>query len=128
MSSRDPNAIAAAYETDSPDPFWDTGAGLSVVDRDFVERNPGGFTFVSDVTGRDVTGTPISIKLYRMDSLEVNGVLLPESHVLAMDFAFRGDYFGPDVQMVLGLNHMTVMKWYFDLPARRWSLGEVQPR
>ncbi len=102
---------------------WDTGASLSAVDQEFVKEFPHAFTFVGEVSGGDVTGIPLRMKMYKTAAIEAAGIRLPESYVLALDFsAFRGTYFGDEVKMILGLNHMQSQKWYFDLPAQLWAI------
>lgn len=104
---------------------FDTGAGLSSVDLSFAESHSDEFEFLQDIDGNDAGGKPIKLKLFKLKTIEINGLLLTDEVVLAFDFGDFRDYFGADVPIILGFNIITKFNWTIDLRNSLWS---VEPK
>lgn len=104
--------------------MWDTGAGVSVVDRRLVSEMPQVFSFIQDIpTGHDGTGAQVFAKLYNMTNLTIGGVSFPESKVLAIDFSAFAQNFSPNMRLVLGPSHMQFHDWFIDIPSQKWAIS-----
>lgn len=104
--------------------IWDTGAGLTSVDEDFVKANPQHFTFIQDIIGGDGSGVQIPMKLYKAHEIEIGGIKFSNEYVIAFDFAPIRPYFNKNVQFVIGYNIITKANWYFDFNNNDWSVYE----
>lgn len=101
--------------------LWDTGAELSVVNRDLVNRKIEHFNFVMDIpNGVDATGNKIFFKLYKVKNFSINGVSLT-GNILAMDFTPLEKKLGKGVQFIFGFNHIRQLNWFFDLSNKNWK-------
>lgn len=102
--------------------LFDTGAGLSVVNKDFVERNPQMFELIQDISnGTDATGNPVVMKLYKIKRIEIGNFVFKNENILAMDFDIVRKHISPTIDFIVGFNLITKADWYFDLKAKSWS-------
>lgn len=103
--------------------LWDTGAGLTCVDRQLPERLPKAFTFVQEVNGgKDSTGQAVPMKLYKLDALQVGPERFHDLAVLAIDFSVIHEHLAPDLEILLGFNAITEADWSFDPARRLWAV------
>jgi hypothetical protein len=103
--------------------LWDTGAGLTCVDRTLPERLPGAFSFVQEVNGgKDSTGNAVAMKLYKVGDLQVGAEHFRDLSVLAIDFKVIQEHLSPDLQVLLGFNAIAEATWSFDPGRQRWAV------
>lgn len=101
--------------------LWDTGAGLTAIDIDYVNAHPTDFTFVMDIPdGSDATGNPVVMKLYRARQLTLGKHVFTDEYILAMGFDVVRERIARDVQLIIGFNLITKADWFFDLQKKRW--------
>jgi hypothetical protein len=113
-------SVQIANETVSA--VFDTGAGLTSIDEEFVKSHPTSFVFIQDIPAKDVTGTTFMMKLYQMKSLTIGGRVIPDDYVLAMPIVTSLKKYLGDVPLILGLNHIQKLNWYFDLSENTWGI------
>ncbi len=112
--------VEASIKEAAVEAAWDTGAELTTVDEQFVERNPDCFDFIQSIEGADSTGTPISFGLYQMKEIRIGDRVFADAHAIAMDFsALRGRFEG--LELVVGFNLMRGHTWHFDLQRLKWG-------
>lgn len=102
--------------------LWDTGAGLTAIDQEYVAAHPQDFKFIADVPGGDGAGIPMVFKLYKAVRVDVAGHTFTDVGVLAMDFSVIREYFSNDVFLVVGFNLISRANWFFDLQKRTWEI------
>lgn len=101
--------------------LWDTGAELTVASNEFVQSNISHFKFIMDIeNGSDAAGNKIFFKLYSAENLIINGHKT-KGNFLSMDFKPLRGKIGPDVNMILGFNHIRQLNWEFDLDSMKWN-------
>ncbi len=102
--------------------LWDTGAGLSAVDTQYVETHPEEFEFISELgNGTDVTGSPVQLRLYRAKRIELASNVLSNVSVLAISFSTIHRHFPTDVRFIIGFNVISACRWDMDLPNKEWA-------
>jgi hypothetical protein len=109
---------------------FDTGCGMTVVDRSIVDRQPQSFKPVTtDVDGQvkpvfwsfsDSTGQNVEGQLYLAEHLNIGDFALNEQLVTVVSFSQKLK----DIihsSLVIGANTMLAANWYFDLKANLWA-------
>jgi hypothetical protein len=95
--------------------LWDTGAGITVVDRHLVTSHPELFTPLRSVSGIDAVGATVPTDVCRVEAYSIAGVPFA-SHPVAVA--------GLPEPMEMGLGHPTLRQavWSMDLPSGRWAV------
>jgi hypothetical protein len=115
-------SIPIKVQSEAASALFDTGAGLSVVNKDFVERNPRMFDLIQDISnGTDATGNPVTMKLHRIKRIEIGDFVFENENILSMDFETVRKHISPTIDFIIGFNLITKADWYFDLKAKTWS-------
>lgn len=101
---------------------FDTGAEISCVDSEFVEKNPDKFKLISEEEGTDVNGLPVHMVFYEAAEIQVGDKVFKNVKVAAFDFGGLRDYVGLDTPFILGNNMIIQAKWLFDLKMNQWNV------
>ena len=101
---------------------WDSGASLTVVDSEFLERHPQHFRAAGQSTGTDSTGSEITTSMYVMSEAAIGGVPFPPSRVAAVDLSAVNAGIEWRMDVVLGYSTLRHADWLLDFPSRRWAL------
>lgn len=104
--------------------LWDTGADITVVDRELVTSHPELFTALGSATGTDSSGTTAVTDVGRMEAYRIADVPFT-SHIVAIaDFGAVTELPEP-FEMVLGYPTLRQAIWSMDLPSRRWAVSRA---
>jgi len=100
---------------------WDSGAGITVVDRAFHIRYPELFSEAGWSAGTDSTGAQFGATTFTLAGPEIAGTRFPPSKVAVIDLTpiNRGLEFPMD--LILGYPLLRQANWLFDFPASRWA-------
>jgi Aspartyl protease len=98
--------------------LWDTGADVTVVDRELMTSHPELFTALGSASGTDASGTTAVTDVGRMKAYRIADVLFA-GHVVAV-----ADLPEP-MEMVLGYPTLCQAVWSMDLPAGRWAVSRA---
>ncbi len=110
------------FGADTVEAVWDTGAELSVIDQDLIEKNPAQFRHQQTITnGVDATGNAVKLELYSFDGLHVGDKIL-RGTIMSMNFKPIQEKMGEKVKIILGTNLIRNNNWYFDRTERTWSI------
>jgi len=101
--------------------LWDTGADVTVVDRDLVSSHAELFAARGSADGTDSSGTTALTDLCRMEGYRITDVLFA-SHLVAV-----ADLPEP-MEMVLGYPTLRQAVWSMDLPSGRWAVRRPRGR
>ena len=105
------------------DAMFDTGATLSVVDREFVKKNPGLFTSVGDVdSGKDGANVKMDARLYYLKEATIGGKDFRQVETVAISFEQFKDVLPPGSYFVAGYSVIRRARWYLDLKNGNWAL------
>jgi hypothetical protein len=98
------------------DGVWDTGAGITIVDRTWAEAHPEIVTITKEFdTGTDVYGNTGRNLKGRLAPCRIGNVTFPEQDCGLPDLSHLG------ITMFLGLPLISHANWYMDFPQRRWT-------
>lgn len=101
--------------------LWDTGAELSVIDKNFITNNQQAFKFIKKIDGgRDGTGESIEFDLYQTQFI-LNGITIDET-IMSMDFNAIHEKIDPSLSMIVGTNIMQKRIWTFDFINNLWNV------
>ena len=107
--------------------LFDTGSHLSIVDERYVAQHPNYFQLLQETDVTDASGVIKKQKIYASVSLKMGHHTFDDNSnvFVAVDFTkFLGKSLGPDVPIVLGMNHIKQFSWFFDLKNNLWSLSK----
>ncbi len=103
--------------------LWDTGAELSVFNRELLSQWPQVFHFVQKIdNGEDATGESVEFDLYECKDINIAGQSFSGT-LMAMDFAMIHTKMSADIQVILGTNLLRGMTWSFDFKSKTWGLS-----
>jgi hypothetical protein len=106
--------------------LFDTGTGLTEIDRDFVAAHPA--VFGDPVAMMRIPGRPDS-PIYRLPPVTLGGARFDGILAIASDFTLIRKMTGAGVVVMLGYDVAVRADWYFDLAHRRWAVWNArQPR
>ena len=97
---------------------WDTGAGITVVDRAWHAAHSELFTPAGRATGTDSTGATMETDLFRAAPCQIGGVAFAAHKVAVTDLPQKNGR----MDLVLGWPALRQAVWTFDFPLKRWSV------
>jgi hypothetical protein len=100
---------------------WDSGAGISVVDRAFHRQHPELFTGAGRAAGTDSTGAQFATPTCTLAGPLVGGIELPASKVAVIDMSPMNRELEFPLDLIIGYPLLRQANWLFDFPARRWA-------
>lgn len=101
---------------------WDTGAGTTVVNRNFWLANPGLFELTGTSTGTDSTGAQAETPELRMAGPVIGQRAFSAHSAVAVDLSGANAGLAYPMDLILGYPTLRQADWLFDFPARRWAL------
>jgi hypothetical protein len=104
---------------------WDTGAGISIVDTDFIDNNLNFFEKRGKSKGTDSSGTQIETPIYQMKTPIIGDKQFPSHMCAAVDFSHIKDQTDTPMDMILGYSTLSKAHWLFDFPKKEWLVTKV---
>ncbi|MGE4132663.1 MAG: aspartyl protease family protein [Bdellovibrionales bacterium] len=101
--------------------LWDTGAGMTVVDKDLVLASPDQYRFVQYIEAGDGLGERWRAAVYKT-KMEVGGHVIEDLQVVAIDFAKIQKDVSPDVKAIVGFNFYERFNWLVDYQQNLWAV------
>jgi hypothetical protein len=97
---------------------WDTGASLTVVDVDFIHRQPTFFEEVGHSTGTDAAGTQMETPMFVMSAAGIGRHTFPPHRVAGVDLS------NMPMDLILGYSTWSRANWLFDFPGKKWAISK----
>jgi hypothetical protein len=101
---------------------WDTGAGATVVNRDFWLGHPGLFEPIGTSAGTDGLGEQVETPLLRVAGPVIGQRAFGSHKVVAVDLSGVNSTLDYPMDLILGYPTIRQADWLFDFPARRWAV------
>ena len=115
--------LTATVENQSLLAIWDTGCAFTVVDRKFVDANPGLFSPIpKNLNNLDFSGKVGQVARYKMKNIQVGSLRLEDHIVVATSLEYVNEGASQPVVLLLGYNAITRANWYFDVPKKVWAV------
>jgi len=104
--------------------LWDTGAGITIVDINFIKRFPEMFELVGQSVGTDSTGNKIVTPNYKIKSFDIDGHHFDSHDVAALDMSHINLKSSNPVYITLGFSTIRQADWFFDFKNNKWAVIE----
>ena len=114
--------IDISFEDRVAKAVWDTGAGITIVDKAFVEVNKHLFEDAGTTTGTDSTGTSFETPVYFIKYIEIAGFKFPKHRVVPIDLAHLGPKTGRGMDFILGYSTLKLAHWAMDFKNKKWDI------
>jgi len=101
--------------------IWDSGAGITLVDTNFVTEHPELFVSLGSEMGTDSTNRKQETPIYMMSGLAVAGHEFNPVKVAAVPLTNPSNPTKSAMNFVLGFSALRQAHWLFDFPNRKWS-------
>lgn len=102
---------------------WDSGAGITVVDRAFWSEHPDMFHEAGTSLGIDANGLQVEVLTFVMAEVEIGGELFARHKVAVVDLSQANAELDRPMDLLLGYTTLNQANWLFDFPAKRWCVN-----
>ena len=103
---------------------WDTGAGITVADMNFIEKYPAFFQQLGKSQGTDSTGTELEAPLFIMAPTIIGNHEFPPHKVAGVDLSHVNTTTEMSMDLILGYTTLRQANWVFDFPRKRWAISK----
>jgi hypothetical protein len=101
---------------------WDTGAGITVVDLNFINKHPSFFKKIGRSIGTDSTGVKLETPMFTMAKIIIgNNNFLPHK-VAGVDLSHVNSTTDIPMDLILGYTTLSKANWLFDFPHKKWAI------
>jgi hypothetical protein len=104
---------------------WDTGAGITVVDIQFIRKHSIYFAEAGRSQGTDATGERVETPMFTMGTVVVGNHAFPPHRVAGVDLSPVNAALRMPMDMILGFSTINKANWVFDFPRRRWAITKL---
>lgn len=101
---------------------WDTGAGATIVNREFWRGHPELFQEIGMTTGTDATGVQAETPVLMMAEAIIGQRTFGSHKAVVVDLAPVNSSVEYPIDLILGYPTLRQADWLFDFPAKRWVL------
>jgi hypothetical protein len=101
---------------------WDTGAGITIVNRDFWLAHPRLFEEAGTSAGTDGTGATLETPVVVMAEAVIGGRPFGRHRAAVVDLSRANSTIDLPMDLILGYPTLRQADWLFDFPAGRWTV------
>lgn len=101
---------------------WDTGAGVTVVDLNFIKENPNSFEEVEKSKGVDYTGAGQETPMFIMKTPKIADIEFPSHKVAGVDLSYVNRTTEIPMDIILGYSTLSKANWFMDFPNKKWAI------
>jgi hypothetical protein len=116
--------VDVQFERANAQAVWDTGASLTIVDTNFVNKHPELFQPVGQSTGTDSTGAQMETPMFLMAATMIGGCEFPPHRAAGVDLSAVNATLEISMDMILGYSTLRQANWLFDFPRRQWAISQ----
>lgn len=114
--------IYVQFENVKATAVWDTGAGITVADINFIRKNPLFFEEIGKSKGIDSTGTKIETPMFTMQTAIIGDIEFPSHTVAGVDLSHVNSTTEIPMDLILGYSTLSKANWVFDFPNEKWAI------
>lgn len=104
---------------------WDTGASITVVDTNFVNKHPTLFEEVGKSQGIDSSGSTMETPMFNMAASIIGNHSFPPHKVAGVDLSQVNATLEIPMDLILGYSTLSKANWLFDFPGKRWAITKL---
>ncbi|MHA2035626.1 MAG: retropepsin-like aspartic protease [Promethearchaeota archaeon] len=101
---------------------WDTGAGITIVNMDFISKHPSYFQKVGQSVGTDSTGAKMETAMFTMRGLIIANNNFSPHKVAGVDLSRINSTTEVPMDLILGYSTLSKANWLFDFPQKKWAI------
>lgn len=116
--------VTLQFEEIKATAVWDTGAGITLADMNFIKKHPAFFQEVGHSQGTDSTGTRRETPLFIMASSLIGNEAFSPHKVVGVDLSHVNSRTDIPMDLILGYTTLRQANWLFDFPRRRWAISK----
>lgn len=117
--------VDVGFENIVASAVWDSGASVTLVDKNFLENNQSLFKEVGISSGIDFTGAKSTTPIFTMNSTSIGNNAFPSHQVVVIDLSHINAKVERRVDMILGYTTLSKANWIFDFQKRKWSISKM---
>jgi hypothetical protein len=126
MDDRGHPYVELSFDGITASACWDSGGGITVVDKAFADRHPDLLTPAGSSSGTDSTGLRFEVPMFVLAGPTVAGVAFPSPRVAVLDLSpINTEHPEFPMDVILGAPTMRHANWLFDFPSRRWAAPQL---
>lgn len=104
---------------------WDTGAGITIIDINFIKKHPGFFQEIGQSIGTDSTGAKKETPMFTMLATTIGNIEFPPHKVAGVDLSYVNSTTKVPMDAILGYSTLSKANWLFDFPQRKWAVLKI---
>ena len=104
---------------------WDTGAGITIADLQFVHTYPALFQEVAPSYGTDMTGHTMETPMFIMAETIIGGNTFPPHKVAGVDLSRANTTINVPMNLILGYSTFSKAHWLFDFAGKKWGITKL---
>jgi predicted aspartyl protease len=101
---------------------WDTGAGITIVNRGFWLAHPRLFEEIGTSVGTDATGATLETPVVLLAEAVIGGRSFGRHKAAVVDLSQANSTIELPMDLILGYPTLRQADWLFDFPANRWTV------
>ena len=122
MSSRGHVYVEVSWPGVTAQACWDTGAGTTIVNRDFWLAHRRLFEEIGTSAGTDATGATVETPVVLAAQAVIGGRSFGRHKAAVVDLSGVNSTLELPMDLILGYPALRQADWLFDFPARRWTV------
>lgn len=103
----------------------DTGAGMTIVNLEFVNKHPDLFQNAGRSVGIDATGAELETPMFLMEAPRIGDHVFPPLKVAGVDLSHVNTTIDIPMDFILGYNAFSKANWLFDFPEKKWKISTM---
>lgn len=101
---------------------WDTGAGITIVDVNFIQKHSTFFQEVGYSNGTDSTGAKVKTPMFIMGATTIGNYEFPPHKVAGVNLSQVNSALEVPMDLILGYSTLSQANWWFDFPRKVWAI------
>ena len=101
---------------------WDTGAGITIIDLNFIKTHPHFFQKTGQSIGTDSTGAKFETTMFMLRSITIGNIKFPPHKVAGVDLSYLNSTTEVPMDVILGYSTLSKANWLFDFPRKKWAI------
>lgn len=122
MDSRGHVYVDVSWPGATAQACWDTGAGITIVNRDFWLAHRGLFEEIGTSAGTDATGATVETPVVLLAGAVIGGHWFGRHKAAVVDLSQANSTLELPMDLILGYPALHQADWLFDFPASRWTV------
>ncbi|NVM34968.1 MAG: clan AA aspartic protease [Candidatus Lokiarchaeota archaeon] len=117
--------IKIQFEKLKVNAVWDTGAGITTVDLNFINKHPSYFQEIGQSIGTDSTGAKMETTMFTMVTTIIGNNEFPPHKVAGVDLSHINSTSEVSIDLILGYSTLCKANWLFDFPHKKWAVLKI---